>query len=341
MTDTKLKKIAVILGDPTRPDPIKPGNKFDQDDKETVEKLKEALAALEGYQFDYFDKHKDLFYFLKEQRKETYLAFNLCDEGYMNDPKQEGYIPVMLDFLRIPYTGAGKMCMVKCYNKFLVKKMAEKRGIQIPNGVMINEKKDLEKRFIENYPVIVKTNYGDGSLNINQKSVANNFPELEQAVLELCQVSKDPILIEEFLNGDDITFGVIGNPGSFELLPLIKEDYSGLPKKLVPICGREAKWDEKSLYYDIHPVLAELSGQAEKEIVNGSLTLFKALECRDYARFDWRLNSKGIPKLLEINPNPGWCWDGHLARAALFKKISYPEMLNKILNAAEKRLNIH
>ncbi len=340
MTNIKLKKIAVILGDPTRPDPIKPGNKFDQDDKETVEKLKEALATLEGYQFDYFDDHKNLFYSLKEQRKEIYLAFNLCDEGYMNDPKQEDRIPVMLDFLRIPYTGAGKMCMVKCYDKSLVKAMAKERKIQIPKGVMINERKDLEKLSIENYPVIVKTNYGDGSLNINQKSVANNSSELEQAVSELCRVSEDPILIEEFLQGDDITLGIIGNPGSFTLLPLTKEDYSVLPENLVHICGREAKWDESSPYYQIRPVLAKLPDKAREEIIEGSLILFNALECRDYARFDWRLNSKGIPKLLEINPNPGWCWDGHLARAASFAKYSYPEMLHMILNAAEKRLNL-
>ncbi len=340
MTDINLKRIAVILGDPTKPDPIKPGNKFDQDDKETVERLKEALATLEGYQFDYFDDHENLFYSLFFQRKEIYLAFNLCDEGYMNDPKQEDRIPVMLDFFSIHYTGAGKMCMVNCYDKSLVKNIAKERKIQIPEGVMINKRKDLEKLSIENYPVIVKTNYGDGSLNINQKSVANNLSELEQAVSELCRVSEDPILIEEFLQGDDITLGIIGNPGLFELLPLIKEDYSGLPKDSPHICGREAKWDESSPYYSIRPVLANLHYKTRKKIVNGSLTLFEALECRDYARFDWRLNSKGIPKLLEINPNPGWCWDGHLARAASFAKYSYPEMLHMILNTAEKRLNL-
>ena len=113
-----------------------------------------------------------------------------------------------------------------------------------------------------------------------------------------------------------------------------------MPENLVPICGREAKWDESSPYYQVRPVLAELSDNARKEISDGSLILFKSLKCRDYARFDWRLNLEGIPKLLEINPNPGWCWDGHLARAASIAEISYPKMLHMILNAAEKRLNI-
>jgi len=57
----------------------------------------------------------------------------------------------------------------------------------------------------------------------------------------------------------------------------------------------------------------------------------------DYCRFDWRLSEKGIPKLLEVNPNPGWCWDGHLAKMAAFADIDYPAMLELILDAAMQR----
>ena len=70
------------------------------------------------------------------------------------------------------------------------------------------------------------------------------------------------------------------------------------------------------------------------------LKLFERLECRDYCRFDWRLNLKGEPKILEVNPNPGWCWDGHLAKMAAIRGITYPEMLKEILLAAEKRCGI-
>ncbi|MFH1904026.1 MAG: hypothetical protein ABIK53_00670 [bacterium] len=56
--------------------------------------------------------------------------------------------------------------------------------------------------------------------------------------------------------------------------------------------------------------------------------------------FDWRLDSEGNPKLLEVNPNPGWCWDGHLAKMASIAGMSYSEMLKAILKAGEQRLNI-
>lgn len=66
--------------------------------------------------------------------------------------------------------------------------------------------------------------------------------------------------------------------------------------------------------------------------------MFERLECRDYCRFDWRLDSLGDPKLLEVNPNPGW--DGHLAKMAKLGGISYAEMLKAILDAAQQRLGI-
>ena len=68
------------------------------------------------------------------------------------------------------------------------------------------------------------------------------------------------------------------------------------------------------------------------------MKLFERLECRDYSRFDWRLDAEGNPKLLEVNPNPGWCWDGHLAKMAKYADISYSNMLQMILQAAEQRL---
>ena len=69
------------------------------------------------------------------------------------------------------------------------------------------------------------------------------------------------------------------------------------------------------------------------------MELWQRLDFRDYGRFDWRLDSNGNPKLLEANPNPGWCWDGHLAKISKFKGIEYSEMLSMVLKATEQRYN--
>ncbi len=62
--------------------------------------------------------------------------------------------------------------------------------------------------------------------------------------------------------------------------------------------------------------------------------------CRDYARFDYRADAKGEIKLLEVNPNPGWCWDGKLNIMAKFQGMRYAELLGHILQAAVERLSI-
>ncbi len=71
------------------------------------------------------------------------------------------------------------------------------------------------------------------------------------------------------------------------------------------------------------------------------LKLFERLDCRDYARFDWRLDAQGNPKLLEVNPNPGWCWDGHLAKMAAIAGMPYGEMLETTLKSAVARIYTH
>ena len=63
--------------------------------------------------------------------------------------------------------------------------------------------------------------------------------------------------------------------------------------------------------------------------------MFARLECRDYAHFDFRAAADGEIKLLEVNPNPGWSWDGNLNPMASFAGISYPELPGNIIGTAQ------
>ena len=167
--------------------------------------------------------------------------------------------------------------------------------------------------------------------------------DLENALLQVREmVGYDkPVLVEKFLTGKDISVGIIGNsPESYQVLPIIEEDYSLLPEDLPKICGYEAKWDPNSPYWNLRSIPANLPEETERFLVASCLKLFERLGCRDYVRFDWRLDGEGTPRLLEVNPNPGWCWDGHLAKMAKLAGISYPQMLHQILRAAEDRLQL-
>lgn len=335
------KKVTVILGDPKKPDCIKPSGVFDDDDFYTIDRLKDALRGVKGYEFRYLDNHDTLIGDLMKLKPKTDLVLNLCDEGFMNNPKKELHVPALLEILNIPYTGSPPQCLSTCYDKSLVRGIAGEMGIPVPEGFIIKPGDSVFDLSI-NFPVIVKPNFGDASIGITQKSIAYNIEELVQAISDIRAILGDTqtLIVEEFLRGSDLSLGIIGNPpDDYIALPLIEEDYSSLPLGLPRICGYEAKWFPDSPYWkNLKSIPANLPEKTQKEIVDFSLQLFERLGCRDYCRFDWRLDSRGNPKLLEVNPNPGWCWDGHLAKMAGIAGISYPQMLESILKAAENRL---
>ena len=77
--------------------------------------------------------------------------------------------------------------------------------------------------------------------------------------------------------------------------------------------------------------------QLQATIADQAKRLFARLGCRDYARFDFRVAADGEPKLMEVNPNPAWAYDGKLAFMAGFAGIDYPGMLEMIVDAALRR----
>ena len=337
------KNVVVILGDPAKPDPLKPLSSFDDDDYYTIDQLKNALRELKDYSFTYLSNHNTLLHDIaKLKTKENLMVLNLCDEGFNNDARKELHISSLLEMFDIPYTGSGPQSLAYCYDKSLVRGIAQEMEIPVPAAFFIKpEDTTFELPF--GFPVIVKPNFGDSSFGITQRSVANNIEELVNAISEMREKFgyDKPILVEEFLTGKDLSIGIIGNyPESYTILPIIEADYSSIPAELPKICGYESKWLPDSPYWNIKSIPAELPEEINKLIVECCLKLFERLENRDYCRFDWRLDSEESPKLLEVNPNPGWCWDGHLAKMASIAGMSYSEMLEAILKAGEQRLSI-
>ena len=338
---TAKKKIVVLFGDPNKPDPLKPCAVFDDDDLYTIDQLKSALNTLQEYDFTYLSNHNTIVTDLNKLTGKIDLVFNLCDEGYNNDPRRELHIPALLEMLDLSYTGSSSQCLAFCYDKSLVRGIAKEMDIPVPDAFFI-EPDDTSFNLPFCFPVIVKPNFGDSSFGITQQSVANDHEQLINAISMIREkLGYDkPILVEELLTGKDLSVGIIGNPlTSYTVLPITEEDYSDVPAGLPRICGYEAKWLPDSPYFKIKSIPTNLAERTEKFIVECCMKLFERLECRDYSRFDWRLDAKGQPKLLEVNPNPGWCWDGHLAKMAKFGGLSYADMLQSIIQAAEQRLD--
>ncbi len=333
--------VPVVLGDPRLPDAMKLGGVFDDDDFYTVDRLREALRQVDGYDFSFVDEHDKLADRVR-QFADVDFVLNLCDEGYMNDPRQELHVPALLEMVGIPYTGAGPQCLAFCYDKSLVRGVSREMGIPVPEAHFVRPGVSTIDLLDVGYPVIVKPNSGDCSIGITASSVAYTPDELVVALRTVrSQVGAHrPLLVEEFLTGKDLTVGIIGNAGGgYTVLPLTEDDYTALPEDLPPICGYEAKWLVDSPYMlDVKTVVADVPDAARGLIEECSIALFERLGCRDYARFDWRLDAAGEPHLLEANPNPGWCWDGHLAKQAAYAGYTYSDLLGLILEAAARRI---
>ncbi len=334
------RHVVVILGDPGKPDPLKPQSVFDDDDFYTIDRMKEVFREIQGYRFTYLTNHDTLIRDLLGLVGRTDLVLNLCDEGFANDPRSELHVPALLETLGIPYTGSGPQCLAFCYDKSLVRGIAKEMGIPVPQAHFIKPE-DRSYDLPIPFPVLVKPNFGDSSFGITAESVAYDAEGLIDAISGIRRNLgyEKPIIVEELLTGSDLTVGIIGNPpSSYTVLPMAEEDYSALPGDLPRICGYEAKWCPDSPYWRIKSVPAVLPPHTQKDLIEWSTVLAERLECRDYTRLDWRLDATGQPKLLEVNPNPGWCWDGHLAKMASMAGITYAEMLRSILKAAEERL---
>ena len=122
--------ITVLMGDPRLPDQVKRNGAFNPEDMDTVRRLKDALSELPQYRVRYLDNHKTLERDLAELR--TDLVLNLCDEGYNNDPFKELHVPAMLDVLGLPYTGAGPAALAACYDKGIVRAVAQSLDVPVP-----------------------------------------------------------------------------------------------------------------------------------------------------------------------------------------------------------------
>lgn len=353
--------MVVLLGDPSLPCVGKLNDTWNAEDLETRSKFQAALDSLE-YPSDsvtFLDCHES-FHKVLAAKKPSFV-FNLCDEGFHNDALKELHVPAILDMLNIPYSGAGPNCLAYCYDKGLVNRTSEALGIPTPReAIFLGDTKtpaikDLDKldQVIQaqiQYPAFIKPIKGDNSLGITAQSIIRNKADLKSYMATLRDMGIVDVLVQEYLEGTEYGIGMVGNPSTgFHFFPILEVDYSSiLAKFLPPILGFESKWDPTSPYWtDIKYKKASLSPEIESKLKDFCITLWERFGCRDYARFDFRCDKgrgdgydglNGAIKLLEVNPNPGWCWDGKLAYMAKLDGIDYAGMLRMILGAAWDRI---
>ncbi|KAI8915086.1 hypothetical protein BC831DRAFT_487837 [Entophlyctis helioformis] len=353
--------VSVILGDTSMGCFGKLNNTWNAEDIETRAKLVQALRSM-GYadsQVKILDNHHDLLRHFSVHQ-DTFV-FNLCDEGFFNDALKELHVPALLEAANVEYSGAGPNCLAYCYDKGLVNRTAEAMGVPTPAEITylgdtstpavsdLNKLDQLIKDRIL-YPAFIKPVKGDNSLGITSRSIVRNRDELRAYTDELTAIGIRDVLVQEYLQGTEYGVGMVGNIESgFHFFPILEVDYTKIVEKnLPPILGFESKWDPSSPYWtDISYKRASLSPEVEKQLKKNCVVLWERFGFRDYGRFDFRCDvgtgtgkdgENGTIKLLEVNPNPGWCWDGKFAYMAKLDGLEYKDMLRMIIQAAWARI---
>ncbi|HKI77406.1 MAG TPA: ATP-grasp domain-containing protein [Ignavibacteriaceae bacterium] len=240
------------------------------------------------------------------------------------------------ELLGINYTGNTPITLGNCLNKERTKNILRSFNIPTPNSKIIRlNDKVSNKNFNLKFPVILKLLTEDASIGISELSVVNDLAGLRKQLKFLFETYNQDVIAEEYINGRELNVAILGD----RILPISEILFKGLPKGLPKIITYDSKWMEDSVYYQntIPSCPAKLNKKIQKNIEAVALSAYQAINCRDYARVDIRLDKKGSPYVIEVNPNPDISTDSGFARASAAAGLTYSELLKSIANFALSR----
>jgi len=234
---------------------------------------------------------------------------------------EDGTIQKILEENKIKFVGCGSQASVLGMDKCKFKELMKKNGLPIPNGIEIrrNENVDLEKIKNLGKKWVIKPVSQGSSVGV---SIINDLEKINEAI-DLAFKYDDRILIEEFIEGIEVSCGILGN-----------EKPTALP--VIEICPKNIFFDYEAKYTDgkcEEIVPARLSDEISKKIQRISLEVFKLIDGRGFARVDFIVRGEQ-PVILEINTIPGLTPNSLLPKEAKAAGINYSKLLDELIALA-------
>jgi len=299
------------------------------DSIETVYAIKNALEKA-GCRVILMEADQEFFEKLKNNRPD--IVFNIA-EGIFGRAR-EAQVPAILNFFQIPFTGSDETTLCISLDKSLTKRFLSTFYIKTPNYQVFHNYTDNINPGLK-FPLIVKPNAEGSSKGISECSVARSKEELYAILKRGIEAYHIPFLVEEYIQGRELTVGIVGNGEETIVIPPMEIIYKNREEAFHIYSYHVKKNYEKYVEYQCP---ADLDKKTMAEVVRISEEIYKALECRDFSRIDYRVTPEGDIYFIEINPLPGLA-PGYsdFPMAAEFNGISYDELIIKILNSALKR----
>jgi D-alanine-D-alanine ligase len=271
------------------------------------------------------------------------IVFNMA-EG-LAGVNREAHVPAICEFYGVPYSGSDPFSLTLCLNKARAKQVLAYYGVPTAPFAVIERPDAAQALDALRYPLFVKPLHEGSSKGITERNLCRTPGDLDEQVRFLLDRYAEPVLVEEFLSGDEFTCAVLGNDDA-QVLPLVGMNFGALPAGALPIYGFEAKWlwDRPERPLPIFECPARIDDDLREQIERVTLAAYRALGCRDWSRVDVRLDAAGVPNVVEVNPLPGILPDpadnSCFPKAARAAGLSYDELIQTCLILAAERQGI-
>ena len=297
----------------------------------TIDSIAAVLRGL-GHEVQLLGDGRELIECLLRQPPD--FVFNFA-EGHGIGRCREARVPAVLEMLGIPYTGSDPLTLSVTLDKDCAKRLVQSAGVAVPRGRVLEPHHNLDA-FTSlhqlSYAAIVKPAWEGSSKGIRGKCVVDRVDDLVEAVSALRRAHPQPVLVEEYITGEELTVGIVGNErphiiGILRVVP-VRPDARF-------VYSLEVKRDYlRQVRYEYVPA------EQLEEVAEAALKVYRVLGCRDVSRIDFRRHN-GKPYFLEVNPLPGLNpQSSDLVILARLAGWSYEQLIESILQAARDRCSI-
>lgn len=325
----------------------------DLDSEETIQSITRALES-GGHRVTFLEGNITVIDTLQKVKPD--ICFNIC-EGHFGDGR-EAHVPAILEMLRLPYTGSRVVTLALALDKALTKRVLSYHGLPTPAFQVFeraNEPLDGEMRF----PLFVKPSREGTGMGVSPESIVRDEDQLRYQVRRLIDRYDQPVLAERYIEGREVTVGVVGNlvrpvarrvPDDedaprilrgLHFFPTLEVDMAAYPPEEEGIYTGRIK---TVLAHDFRYLCpAPVDDDLVEELQWLAAAVFRVTGCQDVARVDFRLEAnEGLkPYILEVNPlpglNPGY---SDLCVEANTDGWTYEELINEILDLAAERYGL-
>ena len=299
---------------------------------ETIVAIEQTLISL-GYEVERIGNVKSLVQRLANNCRWD-MVFNIC-EG-VSGIGREAQVPCLLEAYNIPYVFSTPEVMSLTMDKAIAKQIVRNVGINTPTYMVVRNIADLEQfyKYSLSFPLFAKPIAEGTGKGIDSRSQIEEKASLYSKCENLLATYKQPVLIEQYLSGRDLTVGIIGTGDSARVVGVLETRYKEGVKDLNQTLYNKENCAKVLDYYLITDDTAKRAAQI-------ALKCWQALGCRDGGRVDLRCDKFNVPHFLEVNPLAG-LKPGYSDLAILAEKAgtNYQQLIKGIMDSALSRYKV-